>query len=97
MKSAEVAGIEEGVADARGERIERGVVRDERIVRGAAGFGEVVDLQDKSLAGIGEAGDDFRQKGVFPERVVVEMPDVGRGSEGWRWRWSGGWSEVRRR
>lgn len=44
-------------------------------------FGEVVNLEDKALVSSGKAGDDFREQAVFPERVVVEMPDVGRAAE----------------
>ena len=78
----QIAGIEEGVADTGREWIERPAIRDELIVRGAALLGEVVDLEDEALVFPGEAGDDVGDEAVFPERVIVKMPDVGLAAEG---------------
>ena len=86
----EIAGIEEGVADAWGKWIEGPAIGDERIVPRPAGFREVVDLQDETLTIGGKAGDDFRDEDVFAEGVVVKVPDIGRAAEGF----GGGGAEI---
>ena len=41
-----------------------------------------MDVEQERLARGGELRDDMRDEAVFPERVVVEMPDVRRATEG---------------
>jgi hypothetical protein len=60
------------------------------IVHGATLFGEVVDLKQQSLVFPGKPGDDVRDEAIFPKRVIVEMPEVGRAAEG------GGGSDAER-
>ena len=86
----QIAGIDEGVADPRCERIEVGDARDQRMVRGAAVFGEIMDLQEQPFSCQREPLDQLRKQPVFPERMVVEMPEV-RGSSQ---RCCGGLSEL---
>ena len=88
-EKVEIAGVEEGVADAGRERIERPAVRHKLVVRGTTLLGEVVDLKDDALVFPNEAGDDMGDEAVLPERVVVEMPEVGRAAE----RFGGGGAE----
>ena len=81
-KMSKVAAVQKSVVDAWGKRIEFFAISDQRIVRGPSLFGEVVDLEDKPLTRFGQVGDDFWKQTIFSQRVIVEMPNVGRTAEG---------------
>ena len=76
-----VVGVEEGLADPRGVRVEGLGVGDDRVVLRAAVFGEVVELQDHRVARLGEDRDGIGDGPVAAERVVVEVPDDRAGAE----------------
>ena len=76
-EDGEVAWVEEGVVDARGDRVDGVEVADGGVECGSSVFREVVDVQEQAFAAAGEKGDGLGEGGVFAERVVVDVPDVG--------------------
>lgn len=86
-----VAGGEGGVEHVGGAGVKPGpeevgvlvreALKEEGVVAGPEVFGEVVELEKQGVALSGEPFDEGGESEVFPEAVVVDVPEVGRAAE----------------
>ena len=76
-----VARVQKRVMHLRRQRVKHAAAGEQRRVFRPTVLGQIMDVQQQALACRGQHRHQLRHHRVFPQRMIVEMPQVGRSTE----------------